>query len=299
MAPPARAGRVGTLKRSRAITGRDAALRYARVYLHPPRYRPDQLISMRTDDGVRLSGAYLAGPPAAPATIVLVHGLALSSRAPRIHAFAHLLARHFDVVVPDLRGHGRSEGRSTLGMNEALDVAAAVASAPRPLPVVTMGISLGGAAVLLHAGTIGGVAGVVAVSAPAWSGAWDTRITQRIHRNVTSRAGRLFLATVLNTRIDPGWQPVPDSRQVAAAISPAFTLVIHDPHDAYFGEEHPRALYDWLRPPKELWWVEDRGHATDLLTPELADRLATELIHRLPSPSRSESPAPAPSSGSG
>lgn len=252
-----------------------------RRYAFPPRYRPEQGLSLVTADGVRLGGARLSGPPDARATVVLVHGFVHSSRTPEIHAFAHLLARHVHVLVPDLRGHGRSEGRCTLGLDEPLDVAAAVGAAPAGLPVVTVGISLGGAAVLLHAGTHGGVAGVVAVSAPAWSDSWDTKSTIRVRRSVSTWHGRQFLATVLRTRIAPRCQSVPDSRHVVASIAPAFTLIVHDPRDHYFDERHARALYEWAEEPKDLWLLEGAGHGTDLLTPALAARLVGELDRRL------------------
>lgn len=284
---------------SRAIDYRDSLVAHVRRYVFVPQYGGEQL-SLVTSDGVRLSASYLPGPPDAPATVVLVHGLALSSRTPKIHAFAHRLAEHVNVLVPDLRGHGRSGGRCTLGDREPLDVAAAVEAAPPGLPVVTMGLSLGGAAVLLHAGTIGGVAGVVAISAPAWSDSWDTRPTERIRRHVSTRGGRLFLWSVLRTRVAADWKGVPESRGVAAAIAPAFTILVHDPDDHYFGEEHARTIYGWLRPPKDLWLIPDSGHGTDLLTPELADRLVARISSRLlPTPLRSDSPEPVPPSGSG
>ena len=253
----------------------------ARKYFFAPRYAREQRLDVVTDDGVRLSGARLPGPPDTVATVVLVHGFAHSSRTPRIHLFAHRLARRFHVVVPDLRGHGASGGLSTLGASEPLDVAAAVAAAPAGLPVVTVGVSLGGAAVRLHAGTLGRVAGVVAISSPAWSGAWDTPSTVRVRRAVTSRAGREFMARVLRTRVAPQCEAVPDSRDLVGRISPAFTIVVHDPADHYFDGEHAQALYRWANEPKDLWLVPGAGHGTDLLTAAFADRLTDALEARL------------------
>jgi pimeloyl-ACP methyl ester carboxylesterase len=258
----------------RAVTG-------LRKRAFTPRYRSGERLELVTDDGVRLAGARLAGPGDAPATIVLVHGFSHSSRTPRIHAFAHLLARRLHVVVPDLRGHGASGGVSTLGTREPLDVAAAVAAADASLPVVTVGVSLGGAAVLLHAGTYGGVAGVVAVSAPAWWGAWDTPSTRRVQRYAMTATGRLFVSTFLRTRIADRCEGVPDARDVVAAIAPAFTLVVADPGDHYFGVEHPRTIHRWAQEPKDLWLVPGAGHGSDLLTPALADRLLEEVERRL------------------
>ncbi len=252
-----------------------------RRFARAPRYGPEEELTLRTSDGVRLAAARLAGPPDAFATVVLLHGLVHSSRNPRIHAFARLLARDLHVLVPDLRGHGRSEGLCTLGRDEPLDVAAAVAAAPSGLPVVTVGVSLGGASALLHAGPAGGVAGVVAVSAPARTNAWDTPATIRVRRYAGSRAGRQVLASVLRTRVAPLSDWVAESKKVVANIAPAFTLVVHDPADHYFGEEHATSIYGWARDPKDLWLLPGTGHGTDLLTPALAGRLLTYLRDRL------------------
>jgi len=238
-------------------------------------------LSLVTSDGVALSGGRLAGPPDAPATIVLVHGLMHSARNPRVYAFAHLLARRMNVIVPDLRGHGRSGGLSSLGRYEPLDVEAAVRSAPAGLPVVTVGLSLGGAAVFLHAGTYHDVAGVVGISAPAWWGSWDTPSTGRIERAITSPVGRFLLARLLRTRVVANCEGVPDSRELVASIAPAFSIVVHDPADHYFSEEHAQRIYEWAGEPKELWWMPDHGHATDLLTPALADRLLDAITARV------------------
>ncbi len=259
---------------------RQAVRRYFRNYVFAPRYRAEEVWSARTSDGVRLAGARLAGPPDAFATVVLVHGFVHSARTPGIHAFARALSRQAEVIVPELRGHGGSAGECTLGREEPRDVEAAVAFAreARPgVPVVTVGVSLGGASALLHAGTYGGVAGVVAISSPAWWGAWDTPATRRLRRYAMTTAGRVVAARLLGTRVAARCEGVPDARDIAAAISPAFGLIVHDPADHYFGEEHPRTLYEWLREPKALWLEEGAGHGTDLLTPPFTARLLAEL----------------------
>jgi hypothetical protein len=125
------------------------------------------------------------------------------------------------------------------------------------------------------------VAGVVAVSSPAWWGAWDTAPTKRIYRYATTRAGRAVMATVLRTRIASHCDGVPDARDIAAGIAPAFTLVVHDPQDHYFSRDHPEAVYAWAREPKALWWEPGMGHGTDLLTPSFASRLVAEVRARV------------------
>lgn len=261
--------------------GRAALAGYIRKHAFVPRYRDEQRITLVTDDGVRLAAARLRGPVDAAGTVVLVHGFSQSSRMPRIHTFAHQLATRMHVIVPDLRGHGSSGGLSSMGPKEPLDVKAAVEAADPSLPVVTVGISLGGAAVLLHAGTFRGVAGVVAISAPAWWGAWDTPATRRIQRYAMTAAGRRFLATFMRTRIAAVCEGVPHAEAQAAAIAPAFTLVVADPDDHYFAETHPRTIYSWANEPKDLWLLPGTGHGTDLLGPAFTARLLADLDRRL------------------
>ena len=85
-----------------------------------------------------------------------------------------------------------------------------------------------------------------------------------------------MLARLLHTRIADQCPPVPDSRDLVAGIAPAFTLIVADPADHYFGEEHSRSLYEWAAEPKDLWLLPGTGHGTDLLSPALADRLLWE-----------------------
>lgn len=253
-----------------------------RSYLHKyplaPRYRREHRLALTAADGTRLTAWRLPGPAGAPCTVVLVHGFVNWSRTPGVHAFAHVLARSVDVIVPDLRGHGRSDGTCTLGRDEPLDVAAAVAAADPSKPVVTLGISLGGAAVLLHAArNPGTVAGVVAVSAPATWGGLGTDGARRIERWVATPTGRLTLRLLVRTRLTDDCSYLPNAADMAASIAPAFTIIVADPEDWYFGPEHPEQLYGWAGEPKELWWYPGGGHGTDLLTTAFAARVLSAI----------------------
>lgn len=272
------AGLRGRRPRPSFVKGRLA--RYYRLYVAPPRYGRDQRLVLTAADGVRLNAWFVPGPPDARCTFVLVHGFVNSSRSPTVHRFAHLLARRANVVVPDMRGHGRSGGVCSMGRHEPLDVAAAVAAAPSGLPVVTVGTSLGGAAVFMHAGSLGGVAGVVGISAPAW-GDLDRVGTHRVRKLVSGRVGRLVLATALRTRVGPDCIFLPDAGPLVAKIAPAFTVVVHDPDDWYFGPRHAESIHEWANEPKALWWYPGGGHGGDLLTPELAERILAETANRL------------------
>jgi pimeloyl-ACP methyl ester carboxylesterase len=83
------------------------------------------------------------GPPGAP-TVVLLHGWIASGGLNWYHVFGPLSA-HFNVVAPDLRGHGR--GIRTSKRFKLRDCADDVAALLRHLdtgPVIAVGYSMGG-----------------------------------------------------------------------------------------------------------------------------------------------------------
>jgi len=280
---------------------------WARRYPLAPRYGPSAThLSLHAADGTRLHAVHLPGPPASgpagsppvaapPCSFVLVHGLANSSRTPGIYAFAHLLAASAPVVVLDLRGHGASGGECSFCVQEPSDVEAAVvaarAAAPE-LPVVTIGTSLGGSSVLLHAGEFGGVAGVVGVSPAGWSGADDRPGSARAQLVARSSLARVGLRLMTGTRLPVICGAVPDAEPVVARIAPAFTLVVHDREDHYLGPEHAETIERWARSsplhkvdrgeaPVERWEVTGRGHGTELLDAALAERIIAHVrAHR-------------------
>lgn len=269
---------------------RDVVTGWLRKYVIAPQYLPAQREWLTTDDGVRLRAFRVIPRVAARATVVLVHGFAGWARTPAIHAMAHALARYgVEVIVPELRGHGRSGGRCTLGADEARDVDAAVRAGRPGLPIVTFGVSLGAAACLLHAGTYGGVAACVAVSGPArWTGEGHRASSARVGQSANSRFRRAMLTTLVRTRIAPRRAPATPPEDVVGNISPALTVIVHDPADHFFDATHAMALYEAAREPKQLWWYEGRGHGVDLFDPALAHRVS-ELIDDVVSRSTSGS----------
>jgi pimeloyl-ACP methyl ester carboxylesterase len=247
------------------------------------RVQAAERVRLTTEDGERLEAVHLTGPhePQRPLAVVVAHGFSGSVDRPAVQAVARALAHHAGVVAFDFRGHGRSTGRSTLGDKEILDLDAAVRFA-RELgyaDVVTCGWSMGGSVVLRHAALLRDVDAVVSVSAVSRWFYTGTKPMRRVHWAVTTRVGRFVTRHLLKTRIAAeGWTPVPESPvEVVPAIAPIPLLVVHGDSDHYFPVEHPQALYDAAREPKELWLLEGFGHAENAATPELLERIGAHL----------------------
>ncbi len=249
----------------------------------PPSPTWDRL-ALHTADGERLEAIHVDGPePVRDTVVVVAHGFTQSLERPGIRTIVAALARYAGVIAFDFRGHGRSTGQSTLGHREVLDLDAAVVAARRLgyRSVVTCGWSMGATVVLRHAALHGGVDAVISVSGPSRWYYRDTTPMRRVHWAIETRLGRLIARRALRTRISPvGWDPQapPESpTEVVPLISPIPVLFVHGDRDHYFPIDHPQALYDAAREPKELWLVEGFGHAESAATPELLDRIGRHL----------------------
>ncbi len=239
-------------------------------------YREAAVVSVTTEDGVPLAGSRVgSGGP----SLVFSHGFLGWHRKERIVRFVEILAERFTVYAFDLRGHGASGGRCTFGDCEVFDVDAMVRVARRERPgepVVTMGVSLGGVSVIRHAGLIGGIDAVVAISTPAgWHGHRSKAVRQLQWMTSTPRGRRL--ARALGVRLSDGWTGPESPEEVVDRIAPTPLILVHGRDDHFFDEEEAWRLYRRAREPKRLLLASPFGHAEDGLSPALADRLGRRI----------------------
>ena len=114
---------------------------------------PYRDVSFRTADGLTLRGWWIPGGK--HATVVMIHGYGNNREEPLSRA-GYLHGAGYNLLLFDLRGHGRSQGDgTTVGYREPLDAHAAVAYAHRldNGPIALFGYSLG-AAVALEDGAV-------------------------------------------------------------------------------------------------------------------------------------------------
>ncbi len=260
---------------------------------------PRERATLVTSDGVRISAAHDPMADGSSDTVALLgHGFTGSWKRPSVRAIAVALADQLGVVSFDFRGHGSSEGESSLGDTEIHDVEAAVDWA-RSLGyrrVVSVGFSMGASVVLRHAALLGGVSAVAAVSGPAFWYYRGTPSMRFLHTVVESRIGRRAAALTRNTRISSrAWNPgeLPLSPVGAVAELTAIDLlIVHGDADHYFPLEHAHALFEASRqspasqtkdvgdvvPVRRDLWVESGfGHAETAVDRDLVDRIGLWL----------------------
>ena len=244
-----------------------------------------------TADGVRLSGIHC---PADGGSTVLVHchGFTHHTRHPATRPVIAALARHAPVVAFDMRGHGRSGGRSTVGDREPLDLDAAVtwARSAGYERVVTVGFSLGAAVALRQAA--GGTTrpdAVVAVSGPARWYSRETPQMRRLHWLLEQPHGRV-LARLMGVRLGPGWEVVPPSPvEVAAGLAPIPLLLVHFTGDRYFSDAHAAAIAA-ASGHAEVWTEHRAGHGESGTDADLAGRIARWALRGEPGSAGAEGP---------
>jgi alpha-beta hydrolase superfamily lysophospholipase len=219
-----------------------------------------------TTDDILLTGREWLTDDAPTAAVVLVHGFSASADDPKVCAVAEaLLGDGLDVVAYDSRGHGRSEGASTLGDLERHDVSAAVDVAKeRSDRIVLVGASMGAIAVLRFAATVADeeqeLAGVVTVSCP--SGWRLPRTARGVFAAALTRTpvGRAVAARWMRVQVAPRWtNPEPPIALVPNVDAPL--AILHGAADRFVPPSAASELFAAAHEPRQLEIIAGMGHA--------------------------------------
>jgi len=195
-------------------------------------------------------------------TVVILHGLS-DSKARYLGLGRRLADNGFDVVLPDLRAHGKSTGQfTTYGAWERVDVKRVVdkliAEKVVSRRVYVFGVSLGGSVAIQYAAIESKCRGVAAV-APFKDAYSITRrrlllLSQEDFEQTLARAGELANFT-----------PDGASALKAAGVLSCPLLIIHGRLDTVVPYDHGRAIYEAAKDPKRMLTVAWAGHGSILM----------------------------------
>jgi pimeloyl-ACP methyl ester carboxylesterase len=213
---------------------------------------------------------------------VVAHGFTNHVRRPAVRRVLETLASRGPVLALDFRGHGRSGGRSSIGITETEDLTAVIGHLRRLGcdRVVTVGFSMGGAVVLRQAALSDSADrpdAVVAVSSPTRWWVRETAPMRLVHWLLEQPHGR-WCARLIGVRLGAPWTVVPPSPvEVVSRIAPTPVLFVHGECDHYFPASEASALHEACG-SGELWREPGMRHAESGTTPGLADRIAAWAV---------------------
>ena len=215
-------------------------------------------VTIQSASGARLRGWFVPGRKGVGA-VVLLHGV----RGSRLDTLgrARLLSKAgFAVLLIDLQAHGESGGdRITFGYRESHDAQAAVMWTRNKCPgekVGVIGVSLGGAAVILSDPPLPVDAVVLEMVYPTITDAITDRITMR-----TGPWGRALIPLLLwqmKSRLGITADQLRPVDKVGRITAPK--LFIAGSNDKHTPLAEARRLYDAASAPKALWVVPGADH---------------------------------------
>lgn len=217
-------------------------------------------------DGLRLHGVVLRSPRAdCRRWAVCVHGWQDSHEAMGVYARHYRDELGWNVLLPDLRGHGGSEGTYVgYGWDDRLDLVSWVARIMRRDPraeIVLHGVSMGAAAVLMTTG--GALPGSVKAAVSDCSYTSALGIMRHIYENsgMKGPAGPALGAVraMARRRLRFDLKNADAVRAVGRSKTP--TLFIHGVRDDFVPATMMADLYGSAACPKEFLWVPEADHA--------------------------------------
>ncbi len=228
--------------------------------------QPFEDIEILSYDGLRLRGYYLPAKQPARKTVILAHGYGGTAKT-NMGSLAQLYHETFgfNVLMPDNRGHGESEGGYIgFGWHDRLDYIKWISFSRQrtgeDAQIVLHGISMGGATVLMTAGEQLPDEVKCIIADCAYTSAFDILAYQSKRMYKVSLAFLIPLVSVV-CKLHAGYFIGEASvlKQVEKMTKPV--LFIHGGNDTFVPTAMVYQLYAACKGEKELFIVPAAGHA--------------------------------------
>ena len=219
-------------------------------------------------DGTRAHAVLIRSTKANGRTAVVVHGYTNNSIDMLHIARIYNKEMHYNIVLPDLHGHGLTGGNDIqMGWKDRIDVLKWIEMAPKTFGIsadsmrlVVHGISMGAATTMCVSGEDTPQYVRCFVEDCGYTSAWDEFEHELRGRYSLPAFPLLYTASWL-TKIKYGWsfKEASPLKQVAKCKKPM--LFIHGDKDTFVPTSMVYPLYEAKPQPKELWIAPGSGHA--------------------------------------
>ena len=242
-------------------------------------------VNISAVDGLLLHAHYLPAAETSHRWAVCVHGYGRSGEDMG-HFARHYAEAGWNVVLPDLRGHGASEGSYIgFGWDDRLDLVSWVSWIMRrdaQAHIILHGLSMGAAAVLMTTGGAlpANVKGAVSDCSYTTASALLKLIIQKSERwHGPTGAAMSALRSTVKRRAHYDLEKADALNAVSRSRTP--TLFIHGVADELIPAAMMAELYEQARCPKEFLWMPHAGHAKSVLAdPELYWNTVDDFLTR-------------------
>ncbi|RCX16434.1 hypothetical protein DFP94_11254 [Fontibacillus phaseoli] len=239
--------------------------------------------SMVSDDGLKLHAYYLAAESKTDTTVIIAHGY--SGKATDMGNLAQMYGDKlgYNVLLPDARGHGNSEGSYIgFGWPERKDyvkwINKVIEHTGEQSQIVLHGVSMGGATVLMTSGEKL-PSNVKAIVDDCGYTSAKEQLTYQLKRMYHLPSFPLVQTTSLLTKLRAGYffGEASSLKQVKKSVTP--TLFIHGDADLFVPSEMVHELYDNGPSEKQLYIAPGAGHGlARTVDPEKYDQVVKEFI---------------------
>ena len=223
---------------------------------------PCEEMEITSFDGLKLRGKYYECIPGAPMELML-HGYRGNGERDLCGGIQRAFALGRNVLIPDQRAGGRSEGRViTFGINESKDCVTWLEHIEKrfgpDVKVIITGVSMGAATVMMAAGRelpkcVVGVLADCGYTSPR-------AIIKKVIRDMKLPADLLYPFVRLGAIVFGRFDPDSYSPEEAMANCKLPVIFVHGEADDFVPCEMTRRNYELCTGPKVLLTVPDAGH---------------------------------------
>ncbi|HOL14014.1 MAG: alpha/beta hydrolase [Firmicutes bacterium] len=240
---------------------------------------------IQSDDGLKLVGLFIPASTPTNRTVICAHGYTSQSR--HMAQFARFFHEKlgFNVLLPDARGHGESEGDYIgFGWHERKDyllwIQRIIEEVGEDSQIVLFGISMGGATVMMVSGE-DLPPQVKAIIEDCGYTSVDAQLSYQLSRMYHLPSFPLLNTTSLVTKLKAGYSFSEASALEQIKKNKLPILFIHGAEDWFVPVSMVYELYEACPSEKELYIVEGAGHGAAYgQNPEEYERRVADFLKK-------------------